>query len=314
MKVIVQDLATHLLEGALDGNDLVHDVDTVRPLLDHPLHAAYMTLHALESAENIRSTRVLHGLISFPDSLLTPPRGEGIAERSMNRGIPVKRMGICFAMSIKSAIKTVVTLGKGIAGGLPAAAEDADPLELFQTWFEAATESGVMLPESMALSTATVDGAPSVRMVLLKGLDPDGFVFYTNYESRKAEELDANPRAGLCFHWPVLQRQVRVTGSVERVSQKENEAYFSTRPKGSQVGAWASKQSGPLPSREALEREARAVGERFADGEITVPPFWGGYRVRPDVIEFWQGRADRLHDRLVFRSTADGWETQRLYP
>jgi pyridoxamine 5'-phosphate oxidase len=217
-------------------------------------------------------------------------------------------------MSLESSIKTVLTLGKGLAVGLPPAAEDADPIELFTSWFEAARGAGILLPEAVALATATADAVPSVRMVLLKGADARGFVFFTNYGSRKARELDANPRAALCFHWAVLQRQVRVTGRVVRVEQDESSEDFATRPRGSQIGAWASQQSRSLPSREELERSVRDLSEKFAGLEVPLPPFWGGYRLEPEEIEFWQGRADRLHDRLVFTRAGAGWSTRRLYP
>jgi pyridoxamine 5'-phosphate oxidase len=217
-------------------------------------------------------------------------------------------------MSLKSSIKTVLTLGKGVVGGIPEAAESADPVQLFQVWFEAATESGLFLPESVALATAAPDGRPSVRMVLLKEADERGFVFFTNYESRKARELEANPQAALCFHWAVLERQVRVTGPVVRVSEEESDAYFRTRGKGSRIGAWASQQSRSLPERRELEERVRELKERFGDEEVPRPPFWGGYRIVPETIEFWQGRADRLHDRLVFTRDGDGWSTHRLYP
>lgn len=151
-------------------------------------------------------------------------------------------------MSLKSSIRTIVTLGKGVVQGIPEADEGRDPIELFQAWFHAARDSGMLLPESMALATATPDGVPSVRMVLLKGVDERGFVFYTNYESRKAVELEANPRASLCFHWGILERQVRIEGMVERVSKEESTRYFMTRSRGSRIGAWASKQSETLPA------------------------------------------------------------------
>jgi pyridoxamine 5'-phosphate oxidase len=150
-------------------------------------------------------------------------------------------------------------------------------------------------------------------MVLLKQVDQDGFVFFTNLGSQKAAELEANPRAALCFHWAVLQRQVRVAGSVARVSDEESAAYFGTRGRGSQVGAWASRQSSVLSSRDELEARVRAVEAEHPD-QVPLPPFWGGYRLTPERIEFWQGRADRLHDRLRFRRHADGWTAERLYP
>jgi pyridoxamine 5'-phosphate oxidase len=217
-------------------------------------------------------------------------------------------------MSLESSIKTVLTLGKGLAVGLPPAADDADPIELFTSWFEAARGAGVLLPEAVTLATATPDGFPSARMVLLKDVDARGFAFFTNYGSRKARELEANPRAALCIHWAVLQRQVRVTGRVARVNAEESAEYFATRPRGSQIGAWASQQSQRLPSREDLERTVRDLGDKYAGQDVPLPPFWGGYRLEPLEIEFWQGRADRLHDRLVFTRAADGWSTQRLYP
>jgi pyridoxamine 5'-phosphate oxidase len=217
-------------------------------------------------------------------------------------------------MSLKSSIKTVVTLGRGLSTGLPEAADDADPIELFDAWFEAAKESGLLLPEATTLATATPDGIPAARMVLLKQVDAAGFVFYTNFESDKARDLEANPNAALCFHWPILHRQVRVTGTVQRVSDEENRAYFASRPRGSQIGAWASKQSRALGSREELELRARAHTEKFSEGEVPLPPFWGGYRISPARIEFWQGRADRLHDRLIFLRDGESWSTKRLYP
>lgn len=216
-------------------------------------------------------------------------------------------------MSLKSTIKTALTLGQGLASGLPEAADDADPIDLFEAWFEAARESGILLPEAMTLATATPDGVPSARMVLLKQVDHDGFVFFTNYGSQKASELDANPHAALCFHWAVLQRQVRVSGTVGRVSEQESAEYFATRGHGSQIGAWASRQSQILESREELEERVRQIAAEHPN-EVPLPPFWGGYRLTPERIEFWQGRADRLHDRLRFQREGQAWKTRRLYP
>ena len=220
-------------------------------------------------------------------------------------------------MSLKSSIRTIKTLGRGVVVGIPEAAADRDPIELFGEWFEAAQESGLLLPESMSLATATADGMPSVRMVLLKAFDEHGFVFYTNYESRKAKELEENPRAALCFHWNVLERQVRIEGRVERASHEESVRYFDTRARGSRIGAWASKQSEPLSERKELEERVRHYDAEYPGDEVPLPPFWGGYRVRPERIEFWQGKADRLHERLVFErdgGTGGAWETTRLYP
>ena len=217
-------------------------------------------------------------------------------------------------MSLKSSLRTLVTLGQGVVQGIPEAAADRDPIELFKEWFAAATESGIFMPESMAVATATRDGAPSVRMLLLKTADERGFVFYTNYGSRKAEEMESNPKAALCFHWAVLERQVRVEGRVERVSPEESLAYYSSRLRGSRIGAWASRQSQPLASREELEERVKRFEAEYPGDQVPLPPFWGGYLLRPIVMEFWQGKANRLHERLVFRRGADGWETVRLYP
>lgn len=190
-----------------------------------------------------------------------------------------------------------------------------DPIALVQRWFADAQASGIEQHDAMTLATATPDGRPSARAVLLKGIDARGFAFFTNYESRKAAELDANPHAALVLLWIPLQRQVRVTGRVERLSDEESDAYFATRPRGSQLGAWASAQSRPLPDRAELEERWAALDERYGGGAVPRPPHWGGYRVEPDEIEVWQGRANRLHDRFRYTRTADGgWTYARLAP
>lgn len=189
-----------------------------------------------------------------------------------------------------------------------------DPIELFARWFREAEDAGLPLPESMALSTATADGVPSSRMVLLKAFGPEGFCFFTNYESRKSRELMANPRAALLFHWAVLERQVRIEGRVERVSDEESFAYYRTRDRGSRIGAWASRQSRPLPDRETLEKRVAEFESRFPGDEVPLPPHWGGYRVVPERIELWQGRPSRLHDRCVFVRDGSAWRMERLYP
>lgn len=218
-------------------------------------------------------------------------------------------------MSLKSTLRTVITAGKGVTTGLPDAAADRHPIDLFEEWFAAAREAGIYLPEAMTLATCSKAGVPSARMVLLKGVDAHGFVFFTNYGSRKADELIENPRAALVFHWPVLQRQVRVEGTVTKVTEAESADYFGTRPRGSRIGAWASRQSEVLEEREMLEERVRRFEQQFDGDEIPLPPFWGGFRVQPSRIEFWQGRADRLHDRLCFTRNDDGaWTTVRLYP
>ena len=217
-------------------------------------------------------------------------------------------------MSLRSNLRLVFSLGRGLTRGIPDADPGLDPVQLFGQWYEAARKAGILLPEAMTLATASADGAPSARMVLLKGFDEDGFEFYTNLGSRKAEELTANPRAALCFHWGVLQRQVRIEGSVTRLSRETSAAYFRTRPRGSRIGAWASRQSQPLEDREMLARRLREIEKRFKGGEVPLPDFWGGFRLDPQRIEFWQGRADRLHDRLLFQRERDGWSSRRLYP
>jgi pyridoxamine 5'-phosphate oxidase len=191
-----------------------------------------------------------------------------------------------------------------------------DPFALFGAWFTEAEASEPNDPNAMALATVAADGMPSVRMVLLKGFDETGFVFFTNLESRKGEQLKANPKAALCFHWKTLQRSVRVEGLVRPVSPAEADAYFATRPRSSRIGAWASKQSRPLASRFDLERRIAEYTARFGLGEVPRPPFWSGFRLAPLRIEFWKNGAFRLHDRLVFTRAdlAEGWTIERLFP
>jgi len=190
----------------------------------------------------------------------------------------------------------------------------ADWITQFSAWFAEAAAAGLPEPNAMIVATADPEGRPSARTVLLKGYDERGFVFYTNYTSRKGVEALANPYAGVVFPWFPMQRQVIVTGAVEKVSRAETEAYFATRPRGSQLGAWASPQSTVLPDRAAVDEGLAAAIERFGDGPVPAPPHWGGLRVVPATVEFWQGRSNRLHDRLRWRRHDDDWVIERLAP
>jgi pyridoxamine 5'-phosphate oxidase len=189
-----------------------------------------------------------------------------------------------------------------------------DPFRQFEKWFQEAEAAKVTEPNAMVLSTATRDGRPSSRTILLKGLDGRGFVFYSNYESRKGRELDANPRASLLFPWIALERQVIVEGTVNKVAREESEAYFHSRPRLSQLGAWVSAQSTIISGRKVLEDSLKALEQKYAGQEVPLPPQWGGWRLIPETVEFWQGRRSRLHDRLRYRREKDGWVIERLAP
>jgi pyridoxamine 5'-phosphate oxidase len=191
---------------------------------------------------------------------------------------------------------------------------DTDPVVQFGRWFEQAEQAGLLEPTAMTLATATPDGRPSARMVLLRGFDERGFCFYSNYESRKGVELAANPRAALVFWWGELERQVRIEGPVAPTSRAESEAYFHSRPPGSQLSAAASPQSRVIQDRAVLERRVAELAADSADGQVPLPDFWGGYRLTHEVVEFWQGRPNRLHDRLRYRRAGDGWKIERLAP
>lgn len=194
-------------------------------------------------------------------------------------------------------------------------ATGVNPYQLFEQWLEDAKKSEPNDPEAMSLATVGADGMPSVRMVLLKGLDARGFVFFTNSTSRKGQQLAATRKAALCFHWKSLRRQVRVEGAVETVSDAESDAYFNSRPKGSRIGAWASHQSQPLDSRATLESRVKKLEEQYTDNDnVPRPPHWLGYRIKPVHIEFWQDGASRLHDRFVFTEVSGVWVAERQYP
>lgn len=189
-----------------------------------------------------------------------------------------------------------------------------DPINQFRHWFDEALAANLHEPNAMTLATATPDGRPFARIVLLKGYDGRGFVFYTNYEGRKARDLEANPNCALVFYWGELERQVRIEGRGVQVSDKESDAYFASRPRGSRLGAWVSEQSRTIESREKLEERLKELEEEYEGREIPRPPFWGGYRVEPEGVEFWQGRENRLHDRLLYTRCAEEWIIERLQP
>ena len=204
--------------------------------------------------------------------------------------------------------------GEYTRAGLRESDVDPSPIDQFRGWFGEALAADLHEPNAMTLATATPDGRPSARVVLLKGFDERGFVFYTNYEGRKSRELEANPRAALLFYWGELERQVRVEGRVSRVPDTESDAYFAGRPRGSQLGALASEQSRPVRDRGALERRLRELEGEYEGREVPRPAFWGGYRIEPETVEFWQGRENRLHDRLRYRRSEGGWKIERLQP
>lgn len=217
-------------------------------------------------------------------------------------------------MTFLEKLRCLFTFGQGVALPLPQLSENSSPYELFESWFEDANKSGILLPESMSVSTVNSDGQPSSRMVLLKDFDETGFVFYTNYGSRKSSDLENNGKVALLFHWNVLQRQVRIEGTVEKVSKQTSEKYFHSRDRGSQIGAWASKQSQEIQTNNELAEHVKYYEEKFEGQPVPLPPFWGGFKVIPHHIEFWQGRASRLHDRLCFDKSDDKWQTSKQFP
>lgn len=217
-------------------------------------------------------------------------------------------------MSFLTKLRCLVTAGQGVTGSNINVEVLDEPIAMFRQWFEQAKGSGIILPESMTVATSTSDGRPSARVVLLKSFDENGFVFFTNYNSRKGQELTQNPYAAIVFHWNILQRQVRIEGTIEKVSEQESLEYFHSRPRGSQIGAWASYQSQQIENREQLAEKVKQLEVEYAGKEIPLPPFWGGFRVKPSQIELWQGRSDRLHDRYCFTPTKEGWQRTLLSP
>jgi len=203
---------------------------------------------------------------------------------------------------------------RAMQAGLDLDQLDPDPIVQFQRWYQQAVGTRIPEPNALSLATVDADGQPNLRTVLLKLYDADGFVFFTNYHSHKAREMDANDRVALLFPWVALARQVKILGRAARIPTAESLRYFMTRPRGSRIGAWASPQSQVITSRSLLEQKVAEVKQRFADGEIPLPDFWGGYRVVPDSIEFWQGRESRLHDRFRYSRAGDGWRIDRLAP
>ena len=202
-----------------------------------------------------------------------------------------------------------------IGKGLRRSDLNPDPIKQFANWFTTAIEAGIRDVNAMSLATAGQDAKPSVRIVLLKSFDEHGFVFFTNYESEKGKQLEANPYAALGFYWIELDRQIRIRGKVDKTSRKESETYFHSRPVGSQLSAWASRQSAVLDGRRVLDARMEEMNERFANKRVPLPPHWGGYRLKPDNLEFWQGRSNRLHDRFRYTRQSDGsWPIQRLAP
>lgn len=217
-------------------------------------------------------------------------------------------------MTFLEKLRCLLTFGQGVVLPLPEIPKNASPHTLFTLWFDEAKKAGILLPESMSISSCGANGQPSSRMVLLKDYDEQGFIFYTNYGSRKCHEFAENNKVALLFHWNVLQRQVRIEGTLEKVSLEKSADYFHSRDRGSQVGAWASKQSQKLQYDDELKERMSYFSQQYAKGEVPHPEFWGGWRIKPTYMEFWQGRASRLHDRVCFEKQAENWQSFKLHP
>ena len=217
-------------------------------------------------------------------------------------------------MTLFEKLRCLFTFGQGVALPLPEVNINSTPEQLFEHWFDDAKKSGILLPEAMSVSSCNAQGQPSSRMVLLKDFDEKGFVFFTNYGSRKSDELSENNKVSLLFHWNVLQRQIRIEGTVEKVTAQESADYFHSRDRGSQIGAWASKQSQKLAHDNELKERMASFNDKYDEGEVPYPEFWGGWRVKPTYIEFWQGRSNRLHDRMCFEKKDEAWQNFKLHP
>lgn len=217
-------------------------------------------------------------------------------------------------MTLLEKLRCLFSFGQGVALPLPKIDANTTPTQLFEQWFNDANKSGILLPEAVSVSTCGFDGQPKSRMVLLKDFDQAGFVFYTNYGSDKSQQLRENQKIALLFHWSVLQRQIRIEGEVELVEQATSAAYFHSRDRGSQIGAWASKQSQHLSHEQELSERVKYYQDKFKDQDVPLPEFWGGWRVKPHYFEFWQGRASRLHDRLCFEHNDGQWQHFKRHP
>lgn len=218
-------------------------------------------------------------------------------------------------MNFFEKLRCLLSFGQGVALPLPKINENTHPNDLFKQWFNDANKAGILLPEAMSIATCGSDGQPHTRMVLLKEHNPDGFVFYTNYNSDKSAQLQQNQKIALLFHWSVLQRQIRIEGTVEKIDQTTSAKYFRTRDRGSQIGAWASKQSKKITTEGELAAQVKYYEEKFQGQEVPLPDFWGGWLVKPSYFEFWQGRASRLHDRLCFElNEQNHWQHFKRHP
>lgn len=218
-------------------------------------------------------------------------------------------------MTFLEKLRCLLSFGQGVALPLPEIDTSTTPFELFEQWFNDANQSGILLPEAVSISTCDANGQPKSRMVLLKEFNEQGFIFYTNYGSDKSQQLNNNQKIALLFHWGVLQRQIRIEGEVEKVDEATSEAYFNSRDRGSQIGAWASKQSQRLTTDNELKNQVTYYENKFKNQDVPLPEFWGGWRVKPQYFEFWQGRANRLHDRLCFnKSDENNWQHFKRQP